>query len=175
MRARANSCFLPEVFSEYWSGFTFTFSELLVSEEDDLIFTIGNAEELSLDGYSYSVNVTNEGICIRGESKTELIRGFMTMIDRIYAKDAEDGDKRAKRVIYILDHFDKALTTLLIGTNVTHAGIATLSTVFTYNLFAKGMNALRHFGWAHGFIPEVYLEDEKLDIETLDTSVIFDK
>ncbi len=48
---------------------------------------------------------------------------------------AEDGDKRAKRVIYILDHFDKALTTLLIGTNVTHAGIATLSTVLTYSLF----------------------------------------
>ncbi len=48
---------------------------------------------------------------------------------------SEEGDKRAKRVIYILDHFDKALTTLLIGTNVTHAGIATLSTVFTYTLF----------------------------------------
>lgn len=48
---------------------------------------------------------------------------------------AEDGDKQAKRVLYILEHFDKALTTLLIGTNVTHAGIATLSTVFTYTLF----------------------------------------
>ncbi|MBQ6824963.1 MAG: HlyC/CorC family transporter [Clostridia bacterium] len=48
---------------------------------------------------------------------------------------AEDGDKRAKRVLYILEHFDKALTTLLIGTNVTHAGIATLSTLFTYTLF----------------------------------------
>ena len=48
---------------------------------------------------------------------------------------AEDGDKRAKRVLYILDHFDKALTTLLIGNNLTHAGIATLSTVFTYALF----------------------------------------
>ena len=34
-----------------------------------------------------------------------------------------------------MDNFDKALTTLLIGTNVTHAGIATLSTVFTYTLF----------------------------------------
>ena len=48
---------------------------------------------------------------------------------------AEDGDKQAKRVIYILNNFDKALTTLLIGTNVTHAGIATLSTVLTYSLF----------------------------------------
>lgn len=50
---------------------------------------------------------------------------------------AENGDKRAKRVLYILDNFDKALTTLLIGTNVTHAGIATLSTVFTYSLFSS--------------------------------------
>ncbi len=60
----------------------------------------------------------------------------LASVNRIrVATRAEDGDKRAKRVIYILDHFDKALTTLLIGTNVTHAGIATLSTVFTYTLF----------------------------------------
>ncbi len=60
----------------------------------------------------------------------------LASVNRIrMANRAEDGDKRAKRVIYILEHFDKALTTLLIGTNVTHAGIATLSTVFTYSLF----------------------------------------
>lgn len=60
----------------------------------------------------------------------------LASVNRIrLATRAEDGDKRAQRVIYILDHFDKALTTLLIGTNVTHAGIATLSTVFTYTLF----------------------------------------
>ena len=60
----------------------------------------------------------------------------LASVNRIrLANRAEDGDKRARQVIYILDHFDKALTTLLIGTNVTHAGIATLSTVFTYTLF----------------------------------------
>lgn len=60
----------------------------------------------------------------------------LAAVNRIKLENrAEDGDKRAKRVIYILDHFDKALTTLLIGTNVTHAGIATLSTVLTYSLF----------------------------------------
>ena len=48
---------------------------------------------------------------------------------------AENGDRAAKRVLYVLDHFDKALTTLLIGNNVTHAGIATLATLFTYTLF----------------------------------------
>ncbi len=60
----------------------------------------------------------------------------LAAVNRIKLENrAEDGDKRAKRAIYILDHFDKALTTLLIGTNVTHAGIATLSTVLTYSLF----------------------------------------
>lgn len=47
--------------------------------------------------------------------------------------------------------------------------------LFTRNLFAKGMNALRHFAKAYGFVAEVYLEDEKLNLETIDTSVIFDK
>ena len=62
----------------------------------------------------------------------------LASVNRIrVANRAEDGDKRAKQVIYILDHFDKALTTLLIGTNVTHAGIATLSTLLTYSLFSS--------------------------------------
>lgn len=53
------------------------------------------------------------------------------------ANRAENGDKRAKRVIYVLDNFDKALTTLLIGNNITHAGIATIATLFTYSLFSS--------------------------------------
>lgn len=62
----------------------------------------------------------------------------LASVNRIKVSNkAEDGDKNAKRVLYILDNFDKALTTLLIGTNVTHAGIATLSTVFTYSLFSS--------------------------------------
>ena len=48
---------------------------------------------------------------------------------------AEDGDRRAKRVVYILNNFDKALTTLLIGNNIAHIGFATLATLFTYSLF----------------------------------------
>lgn len=48
---------------------------------------------------------------------------------------AADGDRRAKRVVYILNNFDKALTTLLIGNNIAHIGFATLATLFTYSLF----------------------------------------
>ena len=51
------------------------------------------------------------------------------------ATRAENGDRAAKRVLYVLDNFDKALTTLLIGNNITHAGIATLATLLTYTFF----------------------------------------
>lgn len=51
------------------------------------------------------------------------------------ANHAQNGDKAAKRVLYLLDNFDKALSTLLIGNNVVNTGIATLSTVVTYDIF----------------------------------------
>ena len=37
---------------------------------------------------------------------------------------AEGGDRRAKKALYISNHFDKALTTLLIGNNLMHIGCA---------------------------------------------------
>ena len=40
---------------------------------------------------------------------------------------ADKGDKRAKRVLWISDRFDKTLTTILIGNNIFHAACASLS------------------------------------------------
>ena len=40
---------------------------------------------------------------------------------------ADKGNKRAKRVLWIIDRFDKTLTTILIGNNVFHAACASLS------------------------------------------------
>lgn len=54
---------------------------------------------------------------------------------------AEDGDKRAKRVLYLLDHFDKALTTLLIGNNLMHIGCASLATLVALRLWGEGATA----------------------------------
>ncbi len=42
---------------------------------------------------------------------------------------ADRGDSRAKRVLYILDNFDRAITTLLICTNIVHIAAATVVTV----------------------------------------------
>ncbi len=42
---------------------------------------------------------------------------------------AERGDGRAKKALYVLDHFDDAITTLLICTNIAHIVAASLMTV----------------------------------------------
>jgi len=49
---------------------------------------------------------------------------------RIKLKTAsERGDRRAKRALYVADNFDKAITTILIGTNITHLAAASYVTV----------------------------------------------
>lgn len=53
---------------------------------------------------------------------------------RIKSK-AEDGDKRAKTALYISNNFDKALTTLLIGNNITHIAAASVATLIATRLF----------------------------------------
>ena len=42
---------------------------------------------------------------------------------------AEKGDGRAKRALHVLDHFDTAITTILICTNIVHIAAASVVTV----------------------------------------------
>lgn len=52
---------------------------------------------------------------------------------------AENGDRSAKRVLSILDHFDAALTTILIGNNIMHIGCASLATLVATRLSWDGI------------------------------------
>ena len=56
---------------------------------------------------------------------------------RIKNRAEDDNDKKAKRVQYILDRFDNVITTILIGTNVTHIVASTLATVLAIALFGE--------------------------------------
>ena len=56
-------------------------------------------------------------------------------------KTASDrGDGRAETALYVLDHFDRAISTLLIGTNIVHIAAASLVTVAVTRLW--GLNAV---------------------------------
>ncbi len=51
-------------------------------------------------------------------------------VSRIRIKTAaERGDKRGVDALKVLDEFDRAVTTVLVGTNITHLGIASIVTV----------------------------------------------
>ena len=54
--------------------------------------------------------------------------------------DAERGDPRAKTALWVLDNFDRAISTLLIGTNIAHLAAASLVTVAVTRRW--GLNAV---------------------------------
>lgn len=55
----------------------------------------------------------------------------LASVSRNKIKSAADhGDSRAKHVLYAIDNFDKAITTILICNNITSVAIATIVTVF---------------------------------------------
>lgn len=87
----------------------------------------------------------------------------------------EKFDYSAYADIERLDFYKTKNGVKIVIRKIDNPKIISAELLFSRNLFAKGMNALRHFGKAYGFVPEVYLEDEKLDLETINTSVIFDK
>ena len=51
---------------------------------------------------------------------------------------ADRGERSAQRALYILDHFDKAITTVLIGTNIFHLTTAAYVTVLVTRRFGVG-------------------------------------
>ena len=65
---------------------------------------------------------------------------------RIKAK-AEEGNKRAKGVLYVLNHFEKALTTLLVGNNITHIAAASVAAVLATHLYADSGVDVNGFGF----------------------------
>ena len=46
---------------------------------------------------------------------------------------ADRGERRAKRAMYVLDNFERAITTILIGTNITHIVSAAIVTIIVTN------------------------------------------
>lgn len=52
---------------------------------------------------------------------------------------ADNGDKRAQTALYISDNFDRALTTLLIGNNITHIGAGAVATSLVLALWREGV------------------------------------
>lgn len=81
--AKAHKCLNKDVIKEFWFGHTYRTGELEIEETNELVFVVGEAEALPLEGYLYSINITEKGIALTAATETGLINGFMILIDRI--------------------------------------------------------------------------------------------
>ena len=77
-------------------------------------------------------------ICVIGGAYFAATESAFSAVNKIKIKSmADDGQKSAKGVLAILNNFEKALTTLLIGNNVTKIAGASVFTILATDIFAE--------------------------------------
>lgn len=89
-------------------------------------------------------------LCVIGGAYFAATESAFSAVNKIKIKAlADDGNKRARGVMRILNHFDEALTTLLVGNNVTKIAGASVATIIGTYLFAyKGEAFLNSFAFS---------------------------
>ena len=66
-----------------------------------------------------------------------------SFVNKIRVQHAvENGDKKAAKVLYVIDHFDNALTAILICNNIVNLGCSSIATVLCLNLFGDVGSAI---------------------------------
>ena len=85
-------------------------------------------------------------ICVIGGAYFAATESSFSAVNKIKMKTlADDGNKRAKGVLSVLSKFDKALSTLLIGNNVTKIVGASVFTILATNIFREAFNQTEDF------------------------------
>ena len=79
-------------------------------------------------------------VCVVGGAYFAATESSFSAVNKIKIKTlADDGNRRAKGVMWILGKFDRALTTLLIGNNVTKIAGAAIFTILATDIFRDGL------------------------------------
>ena len=91
-------------------------------------------------------------ICVIGGAYFAATESSFSAVNKIKIKAlADDGNKGAKGVLLILNRFDKALTTLLIGNNVTKIAGASVFTILCTDIFRNAFGKSEEFLESFGF------------------------
>ena len=163
--AVANPCMDKDILKEYWHNFSFECSALELTATDELVFAVGNAPKLPLNGCAYSVNVTPDGICIFAETEQDLLHGYMTLLDQIKAIDLNDTTAAS---IECCEFAERAL----IRNRMVHFCIFPETEIWQLQRFVRMCGALKYthivlefwgmlqydcmkeLGWSHAFTKE---------------------
>lgn len=85
-------------------------------------------------------------ICVIGGAYFAATESSFSAVNKIKIKAmADDGNRRAKGVMFVLNKFEKALTTLLIGNNVTKIAGAAVFTILCTDIFKDGFGKSDEF------------------------------
>ena len=89
-------------------------------------------------------------LCVIGGAYFAATESSFSAVNKIKIKTlADDGNKRARGVLYVLNHFEKALSTLLVGNNVTKIAAASVATVLATQMFAhRGEKFVESFAFS---------------------------
>ena len=80
-------------------------------------------------------------ICVIGGAYFAAAESSFSAVNKIKIKAlADDGDKKAQGVMYVLSKFDRALTTLLLGNNITKIAGAAVFTILATDIFREKFN-----------------------------------
>ena len=80
-------------------------------------------------------------ICVIGGAYFAAAESSFSAVNKIKIKAlADDGNKKAQGVMYILSKFDRALTTLLLGNNITKIAGAAVFTLLATDFFREKFN-----------------------------------
>lgn len=89
------------------------------------------------DGSSIIGYIISFLLLIMGSAFFSASEMSISSVNRIHMITAADnGDRKAKRVLYIIENYEQALTVLLIGNNIVNIGCATLATVLAAQVAA---------------------------------------
>ncbi len=100
LKATAHSSLNTEVVKEIWNGYCYTASHLEVELSDKCVFSVGKVPVPDLDGYSYAIEVSSEGIAISATDEQHLMYGFFDLLAYIEPVNLEVG-KEKFRIPYL--------------------------------------------------------------------------
>ena len=93
-------------------------------------------------------------LCIVGGAYFAATESSFSAVNKIKIKTlADDGNRRARGVMRVLNRFDKALTTLLVGNNITKIAAASVATVIATRIvteMGKDSEFINSFGFSIG-------------------------
>ncbi len=137
INAIAHSCLNKDIIKEFWNSFSFNSSILSISECNEFIFSIGNTPKLPLDDNEYSINIEEDGICVYAKNEKDLLRGFMTLLDRIKAVDLGEQTAAEAECCQIKDR-------ALIQSRLVHFCIFPETEIWELQRFVRFCGALKY-------------------------------